>query len=121
MNASIYDLLARLRFADVPNKQISIGVPPRQRVPGVSYHLDMVDCGPHPYESVLLRIEALHRLSSEDRVLPLAIADVEEGIDVCRQFCIEQELPFTESDEAALRKNAEGNVRLLLYIIERPV
>lgn len=120
MNATIYDILPQLRFTDAPNKSISIGVVPTQLATGVSYHVDIVGCGPHPYESALLRVEALHRLTAEDRVLPVAIADVEEGIEVCRQFCIEQDLPFTPSDEATLRLNGKDEDRLLLYIIERP-
>ena len=120
MNTTLYDVLPQLRFTDVPNKRISIGVLPNKPATGVSYHLDIIGCGPHPYESVLLRVEALHWITAEDRLLALAVGDLEEGIDVCRQFCVELDLPFSEEDEAALWMNRKEADRLLLYIIERP-
>ncbi|MCF8451520.1 MAG: hypothetical protein K9G49_16730 [Taibaiella sp.] len=90
---------------------------------GVDYFFNIIDTAiAYPQQTWFnqLRDNAATR---GDTILPFLIEDMQHGIDLCRDFCADNNLPFTQGDEANLRnevKNLDSN-GLYLIIHVRPI
>lgn len=123
MPTTLNDILRGLEGNNLPVAGMSTRTIERRTATPVSveYYFDILDANsPRPIDSQIFSIRQSYENSGDDTFLPYEVEDMDEAIDLCRQFCQNKNTTFTPNDEVEVRRKSNSN-RIFLLIIERVI
>ena len=122
MEVTIDQINRRLKFANAPEKRVTIGRG-RDKSPelvAVELIVDIAGFEPEPSNTVRFNVEKEHNVTDRDHVHTYTVDTIQEGLDLLGQFCKKHQSPFFNEDARWLEDNAGKGGRYLVFIIERP-